>query len=152
MHQESRISMRKIHDKNPPGVGRQSREFMREILDKNLPRVGRQIHTYGTYEKVKISRRKGPEMDPKQSSQRAHMRTHVAQNGLWGTLGKSTKTEHRRTSARVPITWTLDCERAIQTLRSKPKTQFPSHIYQKYGEHCFDRILGPTMCQSELRD
>ena len=52
---EPREFMRKILDKNPPGVGRQSREFMQEILDKNLPRVGRQIHTYGTYEKVKIS-------------------------------------------------------------------------------------------------
>ena len=122
MHQESRISMLKIHDKNPPGVGRQSREFMREILDKNLPRVGRQIHTYGTYEKVKISRRKGPEIDPKRSSQRAHMRAHVAQNGLWGTLGKSTNTEICRTSARVPITWTLDCERAICGLCGKVKT------------------------------
>ena len=96
--------MRTILDKNPPGVGRQSREFMQEILDNNLPRVGRQIHTYGTYEKVKISRRKGPEMDPKRSSQRAHMRAHVAQNGLWGTLGKSTKYFSGRTSARVPIT------------------------------------------------
>ena len=114
--------MRKILDKNPPGVGRQSREFMREILDKNLPRVGRQIHTYGTYEKVKISRRKGPEMDPKRSSQRARARAHVAQSGPFRTLGKSTNTEICRTSARVPTTWTLDRERAICGLCGKGKT------------------------------
>ena len=101
---EPRELMRKNLDNNPPGVGRQGREFMQEILDNNLPGVGRQIHTYGTYEKVKISRRKGPEMDPKRSSQRAHMRAHVAQSGLWGTLGKSTKYVSGRTSARVPIT------------------------------------------------
>ena len=113
--------MRKILDKNPPGVGRQSREFMQEILDKNLPGVGRQIHTYGTYEKVKISRRKGPEMDPKRSSQRTHMRAQVAQNGPVSTLGKSTKYFSCRTSARVPITWSLNRERAMSGLCGKSK-------------------------------
>ena len=119
---EPREFMRNIFDKNPPGVGRQSREFMQEILDKNLPRVGRQIHTYGTYEKVKISRRKGPEMDPKRSSQRARAHPHVAQSGPFRTLGKGTKYFSYRTSARVPITWTLDRERAICGLCGKVKT------------------------------
>ena len=101
---EPREFMREILDKNPPRVSRQSWGFMRRILDKNPPSHGRQIHKDSTYEKVKISKRKGPEMDPKRSSQRAHMRAHVAQSGLWGTLGKSTKYFSGRTSARVPIT------------------------------------------------
>ena len=101
---EPREFMREILDNNPPRVSRQSWGFMRRILDKIPPSHGRQIHKDSNYEKVKISKRKGPEMDPKRSSQRAHMRAHVAQSGLWETLGKSTKYFSGRTSARVPIT------------------------------------------------
>ena len=73
-----------------------------------------------------------------------------AQNGVISPLGSENHYLICWACGASPETWSLDSERAPQTLYPKPKTQFPSHIYQKYGEHCFDRILGPTMCQSEL--
>ena len=63
---------------------REPREFMREILDKNPPRVGRQIHKDGTYEKVKISKRKVQKWipnDPRNERTCAHMWRKVGSGG-----------------------------------------------------------------------
>jgi len=84
-------------------------------------------------------------------NERAHQ-SMWAQNGIISPFDSENDNLICPTCGASPETLTLDCERASQILCPKPKTQFPSQIYQTYGEHCFDRLLGPAMCQSELRD
>ena len=75
-----------------------------EGLDENCPDSRDDPHRhYCNYEKVKISSRKGREMDLKRSSQRARTYTYVAHIGFLETLRKEVQ-KSIFTSARVPIT------------------------------------------------
>ena len=76
--------MRKVNNRIVPMAGINSHA---KRLDENCPDSRDDPHRhYCNYEKVKISSRKGREMDPKRSSQRARTNPYVAQIGVLETL------------------------------------------------------------------
>ena len=112
------------------------RRDMRRVSTRLLREAADNPHRKLVMGKVQISRRSDPEMERKRSSQRARTDPYVAKSGVNHALGSENENLICRTSARVPITWTLDRERAIQFLCGKPKTHFPPPMCSKLGGFC----------------
>ena len=110
------------------------RRVMRRVSTRILREAADNPHRKLVMGKVQIRRRSDPEVKHKRSSQRARTDPYVAKSGVNHALGSENENWICRTSARVPITWPLGRERAIQFLCGKPKTHFRPLCVENWGD------------------